>query len=216
MSSKKTYAVFGLGRYGRAVAEELTENGAEVLAVDFDEAIVNSAAEKLPYVKCADVTDIEALRQLGVADIDVVIIAMATSLEAGVMAVMLCKELGVKNVIVKCSSETHRQIMEKMGADKTVFPEYDSGIRLAKNLLSRGFVDLIDISDNVSLMELDVKPEWEGKSILDLNIRKKHSVNIVAIAQGDKINVNFDPAAPLDKSMKLIAIADKATIIKLK
>ena len=145
MSSKKSYAVFGLGRYGRAVAEELTENGAEVLAVDIDEAIVNSAAETLPYCKCADVTDIEALRQLGIADIDTVVIAMGSSLEAGVMAVMLCKELGVNTVVVKCASEVHRQIMKKMGADKTVFPEYDSGIRLAKNLLSSGFVDLIDI-----------------------------------------------------------------------
>jgi trk system potassium uptake protein TrkA len=216
MSSKKSYAVFGLGRYGRAVAEELTENGAEVLAIDIDEAIVNSAAEILPYCKCADVTDIEALRQLGIADIDTVVIAMGSSLEAGVMAVMLCKELGVNTVVVKCASEVHRQIMEKMGADKTVFPEYDSGIRLAKNLLSSGFVDLIDISDNVSLMELEVKPEWEGKSILDLNIRKNHSVNIVAIARGDTIDVNFDPAVPLDKSMKLIAVADKKNIVKLK
>ena len=101
MKKKKTYAVFGLGRYGQAVAKELVESGMEVLAVDVDQRIVNDMAAVLPICKCADVTDPEVIARLGVADIDTVIICMANNLEASVMAVTLCKEAGVKNVIAK-------------------------------------------------------------------------------------------------------------------
>ena len=104
MNTNQSYAVFGLGRYGRAVAKELVKNGMEVLAVDIDEDIVNAAVSEIPYCKCADVTDIEVIRRLGIATVDVVIIAMASNLEASVMATMLCKEIGVKTVIAKCSS----------------------------------------------------------------------------------------------------------------
>ena len=145
MSNKKTYAVFGLGRYGCAVARELSANGAEVLAVDIDEEKVNNAVSSVPYCKCADVTDPETIKQLGISNVDVVIISMATNLEASVMATMLCKEVGVKTVIAKCSSEMNCKILEKVGADRVVFPESESGIRLAKNLMSSGFVDILDI-----------------------------------------------------------------------
>ena len=120
MSLYKTYAVFGLGRYGRAVAKELVDSGADVLAVDLDINAVNLAAKDIPICKCADITNAETLNQLGIKNIDVVIIAMANSLEASVMATMLCKEAGVKTVIVKCSNETHGKIFEKVGADKVV------------------------------------------------------------------------------------------------
>ena len=159
MSIKKSYAVFGLGRYGRAVAKELVNSGADLLAVDRDEQAVQSAAAFIPLVKCADVTDPAVLEMLGISNFDVVIIAMAEHMEACVMAVMLCKEAGVKTVIVKCANEMHRRILSKVGADKVVFPENESGVRLAKNLLSAGFVDIIELSEDVSLLELDVQPE---------------------------------------------------------
>lgn len=138
MGINQTYAVFGLGRYGRSVAKELAENGAEVVAVDNREAVVNAAISEIPYCKCADVTDPEALRQIGIANIDVVIVTMANHLEASVMATMLCKELGVKTVIAKCATEINCKILTKVGADRVVFPESESGIHLAKNLLSSG------------------------------------------------------------------------------
>ena len=167
MSNKKTYAVFGLGRYGYAVAKELCANGEEVLAVDINEEKINNAAADIPYCKCADVTDPETIRQLGISNIDVVIITMATHLEASVMAAMLCKEVGVKTVIAKCSSEMNCRILEKVGADRVIFPESESGIRLAKNLLSSGFVDILDLSDDASMIELEVRPEWVNKSLLE-------------------------------------------------
>ena len=216
MANNKTYAVFGLGRYGTAVAKELVDNGAEVLAVDIDEEKVNEAVTDIPYCKCADVTDPEVLRQLGISDIDVVIISMATNLEASVMATMLCKEMGVKTVISKCSSEMNCKILSKVGADRVILPEQESGIRLAKNLLSSGFVDILEISSDVSMVELDVRPEWENKSLLELNLRKKYSINIVSIIEDGKATVNIDPEKPLKKTMRLIVIADTAKLHKLK
>lgn len=216
MSIKQSYAVFGLGRYGRAVAKELVKSGAEVLAVDIDENIVNGAIAEIPYCKCADVTDAEVIKRLGISNVDVVIIAMATNLEASVMAIILCKEVGVKTVIAKCSSEMNYKILSKVGADRVVFPESESGIRLAKNLLSSGFVDIIELSKDVSMIELDVRPEWEGKSLLELNLRQKYSINVVAIIQENNVCVNIDPEKPLKKSMKLIVIANIEKLSKLK
>lgn len=216
MSINKSYAVFGLGRYGLAVAKELAKNGADVLAVDIDKGIVNSAAADIPYCKCADVTDPETVRQLGIASVDVVIIAMATNLEANVLAIMLCKELGVKTVIAKCSDDMQGRIFTRVGADKVVIPEREGGVRLAKNILSSGFVDVMELSDDVSIIELDVRPSWLGKSLMELDLRKKYGVNVIAIKNGEKINVDLDPKTPLTENMKLVIIAHSSKINKLK
>ena len=216
MSIKKTYAVFGLGRYGVAVARELVLSGAEVIAVDLDEKIVNTAADELPICKCADITDPEVIRQLGISNVDVVIIAMASKLEASVLAITLCKEMGVKTVIAKCANEMHRKIFTQVGADKVVFPENESGTRLAKNLLSSGFVDMVSLAKNVSMIELDMKPEWVGKNLIELNLRKKYSINVVAIRKGDSVSVDIDPHALLEAQDKLIVIANTAKLSKLK
>lgn len=216
MSINKSYAVFGLGRYGTAVAKSLFADDAEVLAVDCSEAIVNSAIAEIPFCKCADVTDAEVLRQLGIANFDVVIVAMASSLEASVMAIMHCKAAGVKTVIAKCASEMHGNILKKVGADKVVFPEIESGKRLAKNLLSAGFVDVIELSDDVSMVEIDVKPEWVGQTLVDLNLRKKYGVNVIAIRQEESLRINIDPAMKLNRSMQLVVIANASKIKKIK
>jgi len=216
MKKKKTYAVFGLGRYGRSVAKELIKSGMEVLAVDMDENKVNAAIADIPFCKCANVTDAEVLKQLGIHNIDVVIIAMASNLEASVMATMLCKELGVDMVIAKCASEMNCKILTKVGADKVVYPEKESGIRLAKNLLSSGFVDMIELSKDASMVEIDVRPEWVGKNLIELNLRAKYSINVVAIIKNKKINTYVDPALPLDKDMTLVIIANINKLNKLK
>ena len=215
MGINHSYAVFGLGRYGKAVAQELVRNGAEVLAVDTDEEIVNAAIADIPYCKCADITEPEVIKQLGIANIDVVIIAMASSLEASVMATMLCKEIGVKTVIAKCATDMDCKILSKVGADRVVFPESESGIRLAKNLLSSGFVDIMDLSSNVSMIELEVRAEWAGKSLLELNLRKKYSINVVAIIQDGNVSTDIDPKKPLSQTMRLIVIANTSRLRKL-
>ena len=216
MKVKKTYAVFGLGRYGRAVARELVENGMEVIAVDAEQKIVNDAAAYLPVCKCADVTDSEVISRLGISNIDTVVVCMASNLEASVMAVTLCKEAGVMNIIAKCANEMQQKILLRVGADKVVFPENESGIRLAKNLLSSGFIDMISLSKDVSMIEIDVRDEWCGKNLIELNLRKKYGFNIVAIKKGERVNVNINPEQPLEAETTLIVIANTAKLGKLK
>ncbi len=216
MKAKKTYAVFGLGRYGTAVARELVENGMEVVAVDTEQKIVNDAAAYLPVCKCADVTDSEVISRLGIGNIDTVIVCMASNLEASVMAVTLCKEAGVKRVIAKCANKMQQKILLRVGADQVVFPENESGVRLAKNLLCSGFIDLISLSRDVSMIEIDVRDEWCGKNLIELNLRKKYGFNIVAIKNGERVNVNINPEQPLEAETTLIVIANTAKLGKIK
>lgn len=216
MSIHKNYAVFGLGRYGRAVAAALAQGGAEVLGVDHNVSIVNEAVDEIPVCKCADVTDPEVLAQLGIANIDTVVVAMASNLEASVLAVTLCKEAGVPRVIVKCGTEMHRKILERVGADQVIIPEKESGIRLAKNLLSAGFSEMMELSGEVSMAELEVRPDWVGKNLVELSLRRKHAINVVALRVGEKIRVEIDPQAPLTADTKLIVIANPANLQKLR
>jgi trk system potassium uptake protein TrkA len=212
MKHKQSFAVFGLGRYGTALAKELVQSGADVLAVDSDKDIVNSVVQDIPLSKCADVTDPEVIKQLGIANVDVVVIAMATNLEASVMATMLCKEAGVKTVIAKCGSEMECKILSKIGADQVIFPEKESGVRLAKKLVNFGLVDLVELSKDASLFELKVRPEWVGKSLIELNLRKKYGFNVVAIFENEEVNTYIAPDRPLDDSMRLIAIGNPAKL----
>lgn len=216
MQKKKSYAVFGLGRYGTAVAKELVDNGMEVIAVDTEQNIVNDAAAYLPVCKCADVTDAEVIKRLGIAEIDTVVVCMASNLEASVMAVNLCKEVGVKTVIAKCANEMQQKILLRVGADIVVFPEKESGVRLAKNMLSSGFIDMLSLSKDVSIVEIDVKDEWVGKNLIELNLRRKYDFNVVAIRTGEKVNATVDPTLPLEKEMVLIVIANNRKLSRMK
>lgn len=216
MKINNSYAVLGLGRYGYAVAKELAESGAEVLVVDSQEDVINDVVDEFPLCKCADITDEDAIAQLGISNIDVVIIAVASNLETSVMATTLCKDAGVKTVIVKCANERHCKILSKIGADKVVLPEYESGVRLAKNILSSGFVDILELTNNISLVEFDVKPEWIGKTLIDLNLRKKYSINVIAIQQDNDVTTEIDPNKPLESTMKLIVVANRDKLEKLR
>ena len=216
MSISKSYAVFGLGRYGRAVAKELIDNGAEVIAVDSNDKIVEELVGEFPICKCADVTEREVIKQLGISNVDVAVIAIAGQFEASVMATMLCKEAGVGQVIVKCSSEMHRTILEKVGADIVVLPEKESGVRLAKNILSSGFFDIADISEDISIIELKAKSEWIGKSLKELELRKKYSINVIALSKNGNVEIALQPDTVIEENMKMIVIANKKELYRLK
>ena len=147
---------------------------------------------------------------------DIVIIAVASSLETSVMATTLCKDIGVETVIVKCADEMQCKILSKVGADKVVLPEFEAGTRLAKNLLSSGFVDILELTSNVSLVEIDVKPEWVGKTLVELNLRKKYSINVIAIQKDNDVSTEIDPNKPLEQTMKLIVVANRYKLDKMK
>ena len=184
--------------------------------MDSDEELINDVVDEFPICKCADITDIDALEQLGISNVDIVIIAVASSLETSVMATTLCKDIGVKTVIVKCADEMQCRILSKVGADKVVLPEFEAGTRLAKNLLSSGFVDILELTSNVSLVEIDVKPEWVGKTLVELNLRKKYSINVIAIQKDNDVSTEIDPNKPLESTMKLIVIANRNKLERMR
>ena len=216
MKNKKSYAIFGLGRYGMAVAAELAKNGEDVIAIDKNIDVINDAVDKIPICKCGDVTDEDVLLQLGIQNIDVVIISMAKNLEAAIMATTLCKEMGVPHIIVKCKNETHEKIMKKIGADQTVCPEDESGIRLAQNLSHPGISDIFELTEGCSILEIKALEEWVGKPLSELALRRKYGINIMAIKDGEKITTNINPETTLSKEMTLIIMADDEKIKKLK
>jgi len=216
MSINKSYAVFGLGRYGRAVVKELLDNGATVMAVDECQKTVDELVGEIPICKCADVTERGVIKQLGVSNVDAVVISMAGNFEASVMATMLCKEANAKKIIVKCSNESHCNILKKIGADEVVLPEYESGVRLAKNILSSGFVDIADISDDISITEIAVRPEWAGKTLRELELRNKYSINVIALKTENDIDIALNPDDVIDENAKMIVLANKKDINRIK
>jgi trk system potassium uptake protein TrkA len=163
-------------------------------------------------IRRADAAHLEYMTKI----LDTVIIAMAESLESAVMATMLCKEMGVETVIVKCACEMHRKILSRVGADQVVFPESESGARLAKNLLSAGFVDLLELARDVSMVEVNIRPEWVGKCLVELNLRRKYGINVVALRRGKDVVTDIDPEKPLTKDVRLLVIGNPARLSKLK
>ena len=184
--------------------------------VDSDEDLINNVVNDFPLCKCADITDIEVIKQLGISNIDTVIIAMGHNLEASVMAVMLCKEVGVKTVIVGRPNMGKSSIMNFLaGFDKAVIPEKESGKRLAKNLISAGFADIMELSNDIAILEIDIKEEWKNKTLLELNLRKKYGTNVIAIRKNQKIEIDIDPNLELKEDMKLVVLTSKAKIKKI-
>ncbi len=216
MSIHKSYAVFGLGRYGRAVVKELLDSGATVLAVDKSRKIVDELVGEIPICKCADITEPGVLKQLGISNIDVAVISMAENFEGSVMATMLCKEAGIKRVIVKCANDTHCNILRKVGADETVLPEREAGTRLAKNILSAGFIDIADISEDISVLELEAKPEWVGRTLKELDLRRKYTVNVMAFRRGETIDLAVNPDAVIEAGVFMIVMANRNELARIK
>ncbi|MBE7063249.1 MAG: TrkA family potassium uptake protein [Clostridia bacterium] len=216
MSINKSYAVFGLGRYGRAVVKELLDNGAAVIAVDKDRKIVDEVVGEIPICKCADITEPGVIKQLGIQNVDVVVISMAENFEGSIMATMLCKEAGVKRVVVKCANEAQCSILRKIGADETVLPEREAGTRLAKNILSADFIDIADISEDISILELDIKPDWIGKTLKELDLRRKYNINVLAFRKGSRVDVAINPDASIEDDMKMIVMANCSEIKRIK
>lgn len=203
---EKSYAVIGLGLFGMAVATTLAEANCDVLAIDDNEENVQDIAQKVTYAVKADVREPGILKTLGLQNVDVAVIAVAENMEASIVATMQAKELGVPFVMAKAMNELHGRILEKIGADKVISPEKSMGVRVARNLLSSGFVDMFELSSEFSMAEFRIPKEWIGRTLRELKIREKYNINLIAVKQGENVNVNFDPEESLPSDCTLIAV----------
>ena len=212
---EKSYAVIGLGQFGMSVAETLAESDCDVLAIDAREENIQEIADKVTYAVRADVREPEVLRTLGVQNVDVAVIAVAENMEASIMATMQAKELGVPYVLVKAMNALHGKILEKIGADRVIYPEQSMGLRVARNLMSGGFLDVFELSTEFSMAEFPVPAEWVGKSLQELQLRESHDINIIAIKVGDDVEINLDPVKPLEADWHLMAIGKNKVLERL-
>lgn len=192
----KTYVVIGLGRFGKAVATELCRLGHEVLAIDEMEEAVQAASSLVTHAVTADARDPAVLRALGVRNYDCAIVAAAHDVGSSALITMSLKELGVKRVIAKAQSHVHQQVLEKVGADKVVFPEHEMGVKLAQNLSSTNILNFIELSEDFGIVELAVPKIWQEQTIRDLDIRAKFGVTIIAIRKSGNVhNLEVAPGA---------------------
>ena len=180
----KTFVVIGLGRFGTAVATELCELGHEVLAIDASEESVQQVADRVTHAVTGDARDPAVLRALGVRNYDCAIVAVGDDVGNSALITLNLKDIGVKRVICKAQSHVHRKVLEKIGADRVVFPEHEMGVKLAQGLSSSNVLNFIELSDDFGIVELEIPKSWQHRSSRDLDIRAKHHVNIIAVRKG--------------------------------
>lgn len=189
----KTFVVIGLGRFGTAVATELCELGHEVLAIDGNEENVQAVADKVTHAVTGDARDPAVLRALGVRNYDCAIVAVGIDVGTSALVTINLKDMGVKEVICKAQSHVHRKVLEKIGADRVVFPEHDAGYKLAQGLSSSNILNFIELSDDYGIVELDAPKSWQGKTIRGLDVRARHHVNIIAIRKAEIHDLEVAP-----------------------
>ena len=208
----KQYAVIGLGKFGFSVATTLAQAGKEVLAVDKDAEPVQEIADLVTYAARADITDSRVFASLGISNMDVVIVGISENMESSILATLQAKEAGVPLVIAKGMSQMHANILKKVGADRVVMAESETGIRLGKSLISGGFFML---SDSFSMVELPVPEAWTGHNLEELDLRKKYSINVIAVKDGEDIRVTVNPKTLLRAEEVLILIGENKELAKL-
>ena len=189
----KTFVVIGLGRFGTAVATELCELGHEVLAIDASEEGVQQVADRVTHDVAGDARDPAVLRALGVRNYDCAIVAVGDDVGNSALITLNLKEIGVKRVICKAQSHVHRKVLEKIGADRVVFPEHEMGVKLAQGLSSSSVLNFIELSDDFGIVELEIPKSWQHRSIRDLDVRAKHHVNIIAVRKGSTGQLDVAP-----------------------
>ncbi|MCD7033974.1 TrkA family potassium uptake protein [Metabacillus sp. GX 13764] len=208
---KKEFAVIGLGRFGGSICRTLSEEGAEVLAIDNDEAKVNEFAPIASYAVVGDSTDEAVLKSLGIRNFDHVIVAIGDNIQASILTTLILKDLGVKRITVKAQNDYHEKVLSKIGADRIVHPEREMGKRIAHNILSNNVLDYLELSEEHSIVEIIVNNKLAGNTLQELNIRAKYGLNIVAIKR--KGNVIISPSAQenllLDDTMVVIGSEDE-------
>lgn len=211
----KQFAVIGLGRFGVSVAESLYKQGYDVMAVDSDEERVQKFSDEVTHVVQADCTDENALKALGIRNFDVVVVAIGEDIQANVMTTLLLKEMGVPYVVAKAKNALHGRMLEKIGADRVVYPERDMGVRIAHNIISRNVMDYIELSPELGVVEVNAPQELIGKSLQQANLRSRFGVNVVAIKRDEEIDVSPKAEDVITAGDILVVIGKTEGVLKL-
>ncbi len=213
----RQFAVIGLGRFGRAVCSTLHKLGYEVLGTDVDERRVAQVLKEqiVAYAVQLDSTDPTALKEAGIFEFDTVIVAIGNFLQESIITTLNVKEARVPHVVAKASSEIHGKLLERVGADHVVYPEHEAGCTLARSLTKPSILDRFDLDPNHSIVEVFVPEEFHGKTIAELGLRSRYGLNLLAIGQKDKFEINPDPNKRLYQGMAMVVIGSNRDIDRL-
>ena len=212
----KSYIVIGLGRFGAEMAVKLYDCGEEVLAVDMDETLIDKIADRVTRAVAADVRDIDVLKKLGAEVFDVAVVAVGSDLAASALITMNLKSLGLPCIICKAHDDTHREILERLGADKVIIPERDMADKLSLGLTSAGVMEYIELSEEYGIVEMQPPKAWVGKSIRQLELRSKFGLNVIAMRSGDDLGILPDIDVPIDDQHTLVMLGSYSVINQLK
>jgi trk system potassium uptake protein TrkA len=214
-NKRKEFVVFGIGKFGLSVAKTLADNGCQVMVVDSEQDRVAEIAEHVTYAVCADVTDADAMHSLGIKNFDGAVVAIGENLEASVLATIMAKELGIPYVLAKAQTELQAKVLKKVGADRIIFPEKETGIRIAHNLMGGNFINAIEISNKYSMIDFDIPQEWVGKSLRELNLRVTKKINVIGVKRKEDFEITPDADAPLLEHDILVVIGNNQALNKL-
>ncbi len=212
---KKQFVILGAGRFGSSVALKLMELGQEVLVADLKEEAIQNIFDKVTHAVQADVSDEKALQELGIRNFDAAVVSIGENIQASILATLLAKELGIKKIIAKAQNDMHAKVLYKIGADRVVFPEREMGVRVAKNMVSSNVMDFIELAPDYSIIEISPISDWIGKSILDINIRGKYGLNVMAIKKGTDINISVMPTDIIETGDMLIVVGHNDNLKKV-
>lgn len=190
---KKSFVIIGCGRFGSSVAHELTQAGFEVMVIDMNESIVQDLSEVVTYAVQADATDENTLKSLGVRNFDHAIVSIGEDIQSSILVTILLKEFGMNNIIAKAINDLHAKVLKRVGADEVIFPERDMGVKIAKKLISPNIFDYIEVSKDFSIAEIPAPKSWLNRTLIEINPRNNHGVNIIALRKvdTDKIELKF-------------------------
>ena len=177
----KRFAVIGLGRFGYTVAMQLAKSGADVIAVDSDQNIINEVSNQVSVALCMNSVDKEGLLAHGVDKVDAAVVAIGQNFEANLLTTAILKDMGIEKVIARASNDVQKRILERIGADQVIFPEDAIGMRVAQSLISSRILDITSLFEGLSVAQVVVPKELVGKRIGEIKFRQKYKCNIVVI-----------------------------------
>ena len=210
----KSYAILGIGRFGKTLARTLYEAGMDVMVVDGDEEVIEQCSQFATYAIVADLANEAEIRQIGLENFDVVVVGMATDIEASIVCIMLAKEAGVKEVVAKVSSKRMGDVLRRIGADDVIFPEEEAGVRTAQALLSPDLLEYYDISEDMCMIKMKPLAEWIGKTVRQLDLKKNYHLSIAAVEADGRFNHLVDPDMVLQEETVLLVLCGKEDIYK--
>jgi trk system potassium uptake protein TrkA len=202
----RQFAVIGLGRFGFQVAETLAEKGASVIAVDIKETLVEKAKNIVSDAMQLDSTDEDALKASGIANVDVAVVSMGEDVESSILTTALLKNMGIKEIVARATTDLHAQILDKVGATRVVFPEKDMGLRVAHSILAPGVLDYFELGADYNLAEISIKGEFVGKSLREIALRKKFGVTEIMMMR--RVWETTKEGKPVEKQVRELSDPD--------